>query len=245
MQKLEEFLYDFIGIFIPGFFMCFSLWLATVALMKKEVFQYIYDLFAPFHTVLLTNPGYPLVKAVMGEKSIIILVVIIGCYVVGLFLSDFSRRLLNRGPDSNDQDSIYPENDQIKVEVEEHFASKLKIDLNGMKKRNKWITFYRWANLLSAKAEEKSSLSILLAKVTLYRSLFLVLGIAGIYIGVLLIVSLVLIQNWPWFYILAFLLCAALCFAMSRFFLRIYRDGQKRLCNECVLILFKTFKGEL
>ncbi len=255
MQKLEDFLYDFIGIFIPGFFLLFSLWFTTVSLMQKEVFQLIYDFFSPFHTVLLTNPGYPLVKSVMGEKTIIILMVIIGCYIVGLLLNTFSawciKRLERRNRNSSavdEQEEFYKENEQIKLEVESYLSSSLKVDWNKIDKRNKWITFYRWANLLSTQAEEKSVLNILLSKTILYRSLFLALMITGFYTICLAVASVILhlifIQGSLLLYASLNLTCIVLCFAVSWFFLIAYRDGRKKLSNEAILILFKVKRGE-
>ncbi|WP_128100925.1 hypothetical protein [Paenibacillus sp. DCT19] len=240
MQKLEEFLYDFIGVFIPGFFMLSSLWLTTVTVIKIEVFNVLYK-WMPFHYVLLSRPEYPGIKAVISQKGLMILMLIMVCYITGLLLTSVSAKLVRKKKLRGDMEMVFKENKKLQYKVEAKLRAEQQIKLQHKDLRNRWIIFYRWANIKSQSREEKSSLMILLSKVILNRSLFYVFKILALYTAFLLILSALIqffyFRNSELIYYLMVLVYIIFCCMMSKFFLKGYRETRLKLSNEAVLIL--------
>ncbi|WP_458125860.1 hypothetical protein [Paenibacillus sp. Z3-2] len=240
MQKLEEFLYDFIGVFIPGFFMLSSLWLTTITVVKIEMFNVLYE-WMPFRYVLLSRPEYPVIKAVMSQKSLLFLMVIIVCYTTGMLLTSLSAKSVKKKKLRSDMEMVFKENKKLQYKVEAMLRNEQKIQLQHKDLRNRWIIFYRWANIKSQNKEHKSSLMILLSKVILSRSLFYVFKILAVYTAYLLAISALLqffyLHNSEWLYYLLIFVYIIFCCIMSKFFLKGYREARLKLSNEAVLIL--------
>lgn len=245
MQKLEDFLYDFIGIFVPGFFLVSSSWVTTIFLVKIEVLNVIYRWF-PLHTALITHPSYPLIKVIVQQKGLLLLMFIVGCYIIGLLLSLFAEQYLK---DKNEIVKVYDENKELQADVEKKLSVLCKVDWTKVKDCNKWIVFYRWANIVAMSKEEKSSLQLLLSKTIFCRSLSFALKLLSIYTVILIVYSIVVLLNVPSYPLIAYaFICIVYllgCWILSFFFLKIYKGSRKILYNESLLVLYKANRGEM
>lgn len=255
MQKLEDFLYDFIGVFIPGFFFLISLWFTTIIFLKIEVFNIIY-IWIPFHSVLIENPNYLLIKSFLKQKTLIILSFIIICYISGMILNNISTKLIKilnkiakiRAINSKYEDEmVYKENKNIEQLVKHKLEQNYRVAWNEVENKNKWIVFYRWACNKTNSKEEISSILILISKIILNRSLFCATILLSIYtIGLMIIsISIFLFKDFNQtgeivIYYIAYIIYIIISLIMSVFFYLNFIDTRRKLCNESILILFKV-----
>lgn len=250
MQKLEDYLYDFIGIFIPGFFLVSLFWLTTLLFFGPEGMNDLLEVL-PLESSFLMNADHVFVRAVIEQKVILVLMLIISCYLLGLILSGLSHQYFKQQKEEDNKIIVYNENIKLLEKVELRLSESCHIDWSLVKQGTKWITVYRLANLFSGSREEKSSIQLLLSKTILSRSLSLSFGIGACYTILLCLLSVIF--DWRSFawstigYILSGIFYAGGCGLMYYFFSKDYRRKEKILSNEAVLILHKSLKqsGEL
>lgn len=246
MQKLEDFLYDFIGIFIPGFVLAALLTGTTIFFLRIEDFNWIYQLIVSQST-LISQPSYPLIQFIFKHNVIMYLLLLVICYVLGSLLSHWSARHIKfkdaKFRKQTKNKVVYDENVHILSEVEKELVERYNIKNEVFKdestdaesiKRNNWIIYFRWANSLSG-TEDRTNLQILLSKMIMIRSLFLASLLVMVYGTILIFVS----SDWV---IRLFLFVHIVVFwVLSRFFEKEFYAKKVILSNASVIMLHKLF----
>ncbi|SMF90962.1 hypothetical protein SAMN05661091_5304 [Paenibacillus uliginis N3/975] len=272
MEKVLDYIYDFIGIFIPGVTFWIFLWLTTVLLLPMEAIQFLSTLL-PVKLLLLADTSQPFIQAIVSHKSLIILLVVIVCYISGLVFSEKHKfdskddcetstkaEALGSDLDSADANSldmhkkqklkdVYNEIKKLVALIDRKLHLQMKVDWETVDYRNKWIVYYRWANILSPNTSDRSNLQLILAKTILYRSLRVVFRLLGWYVCTLTLLgtvtfvfssSLNLVQCILYVVFGCFMFGIYECF-LSRFFLSTSEKHRNLLQNESILVLSKYY----
>ncbi|OPA80573.1 hypothetical protein BVG16_07585 [Paenibacillus selenitireducens] len=210
MEKVLDYIYDFIGIFIPGVTFWIFLWMTTVLLLPIEAIQILSTLL-PVKLLLLADTSHPFVQVIASREGLIILLVVIVCYISGLVFSEkytFDSKddcetntkagVLDSDldlPDANSLNTykhlelkdVYKENKKLVALIDGKLYLQMKVDWEKVDYKKKWIVYYRWANILSHTTSDRSNLQLMLAKTILYRSLRGVFRLLGWYVCILIL----------------------------------------------------------
>lgn len=254
MQKIENFLYDFIGVLIPGFFLCFSVWTMTVLLVKVKIFSVIYERL-PFHDALISIPKYPLIKGLIEHKLFLPIAFVLTCYVLGNLLTIISGKIFEYRWFKTTKVQYYPENKEVFNEVKKFLKDKQRINIvsnasnNGnrgtsedVEEKDVWIVLYRWANASTSLSDFKLDLQLLLSKMTMSRSLSVVSVFGCLYSILILFTSLIGTDNRlsveNIIYMSILILCTIVHALLAWGFKYSYLKNQRLLYNESLIVLF-------
>ncbi|WP_338552441.1 hypothetical protein [Paenibacillus sp. KS-LC4] len=248
MQRLEDFLYDFAGIFIPGFLLLFSLRIITFDLFNNNFVERTFNL-----TGWNTGGGYSsFLQFLDSEKTVMILCVIIMCYITGLVIAATSEKCAKYIESKymvNITKIVYSENENLLQTVERVLTRKYKINMRNVSPRNKWVTLYRWANVCATSREESSGLNILLTKMILYRSFFLVFLIIATYLFVIVasfgINELLNLSSISSIEKTIAAIVGVICTVVANLFFEFYLTERLRTGNEALLLLAKAHEGDI
>ncbi|KWX70274.1 hypothetical protein AMQ84_29840 [Paenibacillus riograndensis] len=143
----------------------------------------------PNKPMLLANTSYPFVQAIVSQEALILVLVIIICYITGLIFSEKHRFKREDKQDSEEQEivsedqqneqeffDVYAENKKLVTFINEKLHSQMKVDWKSVVNKDKWIVYYRWANMLSPNSTDRSNLQLMIAKPSYIARLFRLLS---------------------------------------------------------------------
>jgi hypothetical protein len=248
VEKVLDYLYDFIGIFIPGVTFWLFLWLTTGLLLPMDSLQALVNKL-PNKPMLLADTSYPFVQAIVSREALVLVLVIIVCYITGIIFSE--KQKFGSKDQQNEQEfiDVYNENKKLVAFIDEELHSQMKVDWTYVVGKNKWIVYYRWANMLSPNSSDKLNLQLMLAKTILHRSLMGVFRLLGwlVLIPVLIafggdvLRSNITLSNSAYYLVVGG--CAFLAYKclLSIFFSKTSERHRKLLHNESILVLSKYY----
>ncbi|MFC7679828.1 hypothetical protein [Paenibacillus sp. GCM10028914] len=271
MEKVMDYIYDFIGIFIPGFSFWLLLWLTTVLFLPIEAIHFLSTLFPT--KMLLSDTSHPFVQAIASREGLVLVLVFIVCYISGVVFSEKHRfdsksdhekntKAMVKGLDLNSTDAVssdhyndlelndvYMENKALTALIDKELHSQMKVNWDAVNYNNKWIVYYRWANILSPNSSDRLNLQLMLAKIILHRSFTGVFKLLSWYVCILIFLGVLtdVFQLSVTFAKCAYyLICGVSVFVfykyfLSRFFLRTSEKQRKLLQNESIIILSKYY----
>ncbi|URN95080.1 MAG: hypothetical protein NAG76_02135 [Candidatus Pristimantibacillus lignocellulolyticus] len=258
MEKLEDYLYDFIGIFIPGFIFLFSTWVSVVLIVSSDIVEGLVDLFS---TKIIFQKDYFINRLVIDNNLFTLAVIIVLSYISGNLFNSISSTCISciekinfrraekkskkksialSSEDFYQKKMIFSENVKLLKYVKQYLNNQQLIDWGNINPKNLWLTLYRWANLYANK-EDYSKLQVLLSKITLIRSLSLVCFFHLLFTIIIFTIEQIFNGFSLYMFIVVFLYCV-LVIILILHLIHDFLIKRKILSNEAILVLYKISK---